>query len=115
MLPAQPCPPTASNFPFQPAAGSQISIVIAHLAVGLAIATTRQNSGNSEKGAEDAPLLRPRPDAGGRNVPGVMDSASVTVVFGSATPVNSWHAAAPADFGTSTVSRSIPAPTQPVF
>src|SRR5215510_8219082 len=44
--PAHPPFPTASNLPFQPAAGNQTSILMSESLVGVSVAVTRQNAGS---------------------------------------------------------------------
>ena len=47
MAPDQPPFPTASNFPFQPEAGIQTSILISESLDGLSVAAIRQYGGKS--------------------------------------------------------------------
>ena len=47
MLPFKPPLPTAWNLPFQPAAGSQTSILMSESLVGVSVAATRQNAGSA--------------------------------------------------------------------
>ena len=46
MVPAHPPLPTAWNFPFQPDAGSQTSILMSESPDGVSVAATRQNAGS---------------------------------------------------------------------
>src|SRR5262245_3700492 len=63
MVPAQPPLPTASNLPFQPDAGSQISTLMSESLVGISVAVTRQNAGRVAYG------LAPPPRPGCTNAP----------------------------------------------
>src|SRR6188768_3688405 len=74
MVPFQPPLPTACSLPFQPAIGSQTSILMSDSLVGVSVAATRQNAGRS---ASAAP---PRPPACAR-APAATDAANVTVPF----------------------------------
>src|ERR1051326_5076966 len=79
MLPLHPPFPTASNFPFQFAAGTQTSTLISESLVGFKVAATRQNAGRS---LNCAPPPRPPPPAGAK-APAATVWAMVTVAFGS--------------------------------
>src|SRR5688572_10631055 len=59
MLPFQPPLPTARNLPFQPATGSQISILMSDSLVGFNVAATRQKAGRSANGLVALPPPRP--------------------------------------------------------
>ena len=78
--------PTAMNFPFQPAAGSQTSILMSESCVGFNVAATRQNAGSDRNGCAFAA-------AGGVNEPASTPTASVIVVAGSVRFDNASHAA----------------------
>src|SRR6516164_6974701 len=78
MVPAQPPLPTASNFPFQFAIGSQISILMPESDEGVSVAATRQKAGNWVNCCVAERV------AGGENVPGGTSWARVIKVFGSA-------------------------------
>src|SRR5687767_5263314 len=83
MLPFQPPLPVAWNLPFQPAAGSQTSILMSESADGLSVAATRQNAGRSVNCAPPprpvAAAPPPRPPAGGVNAPAGTSCAIVIV------------------------------------
>src|SRR5688572_23079152 len=55
MLPFHPPLPTACSFPFQPAIGSQTSILMSDSFVGVSVAATRQNAGRSASAAPPRP------------------------------------------------------------
>src|SRR6188474_1213958 len=74
MLPFQAPLPTACSFPFQPAIGSQTSILMSDSLVGVRVAATRQNAGTSDSAAP------PRPPAWA-SAPAATDVAAVTVPF----------------------------------
>src|SRR5580692_8198032 len=83
MTPAHPPLPTAWNFPFHPAAGSQTSTLMSESSLGFKVAAMRQKAGRSLKstaGAGVPPNVLP----GGVNSPAATDWASVMVVFGRA-------------------------------
>src|SRR3954464_7089484 len=82
MAPDQPPLPTARNFRFQSAAGSQTSILMSESPDGVSVAATRQNAGSSAYAR--AVAGGPSPDGrGGANAPAATDSAVVIVAFGS--------------------------------
>src|SRR4051812_25491680 len=93
MLPFHPPLPTASNLPFQFAAGSQTSILMSDSLVGLSVAATRQKAGRSPNWA---PPARPPPPAGA-NAPAATGSAAVIVALGSASVARLSHDAADAE------------------
>src|SRR5580692_1259539 len=78
MVPAKPPLPTAWNFPFQSAIGSQTSILMSESEEGVSVAATRQKVGSwlNCAFAESAP--------GRASVPAGTSSARVIDVFGSA-------------------------------
>src|SRR5437773_1312296 len=90
MAPPHPPFPTAWNFPFQPEAGIQTSILMSESLVGLSVAATRQNAGRL---LNASPCAAPRPPsaAGGINEPAATDSASEIVVLGSACELRLSH------------------------
>src|SRR5882762_4700666 len=85
MVPAQPPLPTAWNFPFQSAAGSQTSILMSESDEGVSVAATRQNVGSwlNCGAAGSVP--------GGVNAPAGTIWARVIEVFGSARDDKPWH------------------------
>src|SRR5215469_15568475 len=76
MDPVQAPLPSSSRLPFQPAAGSQISILISESFEGFKVTATRQYAGNSIAGPPRPPLP---PCCNG---PAATDCARVTVAFG---------------------------------
>src|SRR5229473_1496110 len=94
MVPAHPPLPTASNLPFHPDSGIQISTLISESLDGFSVAAMRQNAGRSRSactvgGEPGAPA-----GAGGVNAPASTKRASVIVVFGSVIDVRLSHGAA---------------------
>src|SRR5437762_10996488 len=85
MVPAQPPLPTASNFPFQSAAGSQTSILMSDSDEGASVAVTRQKVG-SWPNCGAAGLV-----PGRVNAPACTMWARVIEVFGSARDDKLWH------------------------
>src|SRR5271157_1698659 len=89
MAPLQPPLPTASNFPFQPDAGIQTSILMLESWLGARVAATRQKAGRLRMGW-GAP--------GGVKSPAATDWAEVILVSGSDSEARlSQEAAAAAD------------------
>src|SRR5262245_2506277 len=78
MLPLNAPLPTARNLPFQPASGSQTSILMSDSLDGFSVAATRQNAGSSRNTAP-SPLA-----SGGVNAPARTGAACVIVAFGTA-------------------------------
>src|SRR5579872_6069162 len=91
--------PTAWNFPFQPAAGNQTSILIFESLVGESVAATRQNAGSAEKSPASPP-------ASVLKVPGWTNSATVIAAWGSAILARSPHAVAVATNASATSIRT---------
>src|SRR5687767_5057776 len=98
MLPFHPPLPTACSLPFQPAAGSQTSILMSDSFVGVSVAATRQNDGRS---ASAAP---PRPPACA-SAPAATTCADVTVPFVIFAVVRLSQVAASADAAISTAAQ----------
>ena len=88
MAPAQPPLPTAWNFPFQSAAGSQTSILMSESVDGVSVAATRQKAGR-RLNCGTAAALAP----GSVNPPAGTICARVIEVFGSAIDDNRSHGA----------------------
>src|SRR5580704_14504899 len=78
MVPAQPPLPTASNFPFQSAIGSQISILMSESDEGVSVAVTRQKVGSWPNCGVAGSV------PGRANFPAGTTWVSVIEVFGSA-------------------------------
>src|SRR5215471_4321017 len=95
MTPAQPPFPTAWNFPFQPFAGNQTSILISESDEGLSVAAILQNSGRSLYGLPPLPPACLSP--GRENWPAGTSFAIVTVVSFNASVERLSHVAADAD------------------
>src|SRR5579862_2949204 len=93
-LPPSPPLPVPRNFPFQPEAGIQTSILISESLVGRDVAETRQNAGRSLKLDPRAPGKGGGVPAGSVNSPAPTDCASVTVVCGIASDFRLSHVAA---------------------
>src|SRR5579872_1331564 len=108
MNPFQPPFPTSWNLPFQPATGSQISVLISESLEGAMVMETRQNAGKSEKDAFPSGAL---------NCPAGTTCAEVIVVCGSFSAVSFPHEAASAPCAAlastspraSTVTLAVPA------
>src|SRR5438128_12458787 len=77
MVPAQPPLPTAWNFPFQSAAGSQTSILMSESDEGVSVAATRQKAGSWLNCGTAGPV------PGRVNAPAGTVWAKVIEVFGS--------------------------------
>src|SRR5580704_13660102 len=78
MVPAQPPLPTAWNFPFQSATGSQTSILMSESHEGVSVASTRQKVGNWLNCGVAGPV------PGRVNAPAGTTRARVIEAFGSA-------------------------------
>src|SRR5437870_4741436 len=91
MVPAHPPFPTASNFPFHPDSGIQISILISESLDGLSVAAMRQNAGRSRNAP---PPAGPFGGVGSVNAPASTTRASVIVALGSAIDMRLSHDAA---------------------
>src|SRR3954452_20731524 len=89
--------PTAWNFPFQFAAGSQTSILMSESLDGVSVAATRQNAGRSVMA-----LPRPARPPGAENAPAATGCPIVTVAFGSVSEARLSHVAASAAPGRAT-------------
>src|SRR2546428_9107913 len=84
MVPAHPPLPTASNLPFQPDAGSQISVLISESLLGVRVAVMRQNAGRLANGFAAAPPRADPGPAGGTNAPAATIWAESMRALGSA-------------------------------
>ena len=111
MLPFQPPLPTAWNFPFQPVAGSQTSILMSESLEGLSVAATRQNAGRSANCAPPPP----RPPAGGVNAPAATGCAIVMVASGSLSELRLSHVAAAAGPAIDTLNATNTAAIPSIF
>src|SRR3954452_6935634 len=89
MVPAQPPFPTAWNFPFQPDAGSQISVLISESLLGVSVAVTRQNAGRLANGLAAPP--RPCAPVGGTKAPAATICAESILAFGKARLISFSH------------------------
>src|SRR5712691_5892200 len=102
MTPAHPPLPTAWNFPFQPDAGIQTSILMSESLDGFSVAATRQKGGRPAKGPRPGAGPRPRASgaverpgpAGGVNCPAATSCAIVIEVPGTASAARLSHVAA---------------------
>src|SRR6202049_3150350 len=92
MEPLKPPLPTAMNFPFQPDACIQTSILMSESVDGFSVAATRQNAGRSLTACTKAVGAGVPPAAMGIvNAPASTARASVIVVFGSASDARLSH------------------------
>src|ERR1700681_204831 len=93
MEPRQALLPTAMNFPFQPDAGIQTSILMSESVDGFSVAATRQNAGRPLTACTKAVGGGVPPAAMGIvNAPTSTARASVIVMFGSASDARLSHA-----------------------